>query len=119
VLFEYGHLSFRFYGNVFKNQYIYLFIFYRLTNCDRDYMVMSVLPRLLDAAVSVDLHSSHGATLATGQIVLALAPEETQGSGEGKQTSAAQVLGKADLFTRVEELVDRLVAGRRKIKIFI
>jgi hypothetical protein len=79
-------------------------------------MVMSVLPRLLDAAVSVDLHSSHGATLATGQIVLALAPEETQGAGEGKQISAFEVLTKADLFTRVEELVDRLVAGIKEFE---
>ena len=72
----------------------------------------SVLPRLLDAAQSVDLYSCHGATLATGQVVLALALEESQGAGgEGKGAGAGEVLTKAGLFTRVEELVDKFVAG--------
>ena len=72
----------------------------------------SVLPRLLDATQSVDLYSCHGATLATGQVVLALALEESQGAGgEGKGAGAGEVLTKAGLFTRVEELVDKFVAG--------
>ena len=72
----------------------------------------SVLPRLLDAAQSVDLYSCHGATLATGQVVLALALEESQGAGgEGKGAGAGEVLTKAGLFTRVEERVDKFVAG--------
>ena len=75
-------------------------------------MVSSVLPRLLDATQSVDLYSCHGATLATGQVVLALALEESQGAGgEGKGAGAGEVLTKAGLFTRVEELVDKFVAG--------
>jgi hypothetical protein len=78
---------------------------YRLTHCAREYMVETVLPRLLDMAVSIDLYSSHGATLSIGQVVLALALTDQKSGG------AAEVLTRSGLFQRVEELVDRFIAG--------
>lgn len=61
------------------------------------------MPQLLEAAVSVDLYSSHGATLALGQVVLALSAAGGKGAGE--------VLNKSGLLQTVEELVDKFVAG--------
>jgi len=81
---------------------------YRLTHCAREYMVETVLPRLLDMAVSIDLYSSHGATLSIGQVVLALALTDQKSGG------AAEVLTRSGLFQRVEELVDRFIAGTNR-----
>jgi len=82
----------------------------RLTRCAPEYMVETVLPQLLDMAVAVDLYSSHGATLAVGQVVLGLSLADPALS-EGKGDRAAEVLSKSGLFQRVEELVDRFIAG--------
>jgi hypothetical protein len=71
-------------------------------------MVETVLPRLLDMAVSIDLYSSHGATLSIGQVVLALALTDQKSDG------AAEVLTRSGLFQRVEELVDRFIAGTKR-----
>ena len=71
-------------------------------------MVETVLPRLLDMAVSVDLFFCHGATLAIGEVVLALSRVGGDKAGAG---GAAEVLTKYGLLQKVQELVDRFIAG--------
>jgi hypothetical protein len=74
---------------------------HNLTGCASELMVKEALPRLLQETLGRDLHLSHGATLAAGQVVAALA-------GQGRNLSA--VVGpelEADLQATVGRMVER------------
>ena len=76
---------------------------HNLTACEPQYLLGTVLPGLMDSAVGRDLHLSHGATLATGEVVLALSKVAASHG-----VSLPQYLGPG-LVTRVEQLVDLMI----------
>jgi len=79
----------------------------RLCGCNLEYVLNEVLGKLLDMSVSSDIFSSHGATLAVGQIVLAIS-DIARKAGTGLREKLGTLLAP-----RIENLVDRLVQGNK------
>jgi len=79
----------------------------RLAHCDLEYVVGSILPKLLEMCLCPDLFSAHGATLAVGEIMISVREIVEK---EGK--SVEEKIGSA-LAKRVENLVSDLIQGNK------
>jgi len=82
---------------------------HNLTVCDSQYILLHVLPKLLENTIGRDLHLAHGSTMAAGEVLSALSKIAMD-----QGISFKEFIGQ-DIFKSIETMVDNMI-DRHKLR---